>query len=188
VSKQRWATALWPDRALSPNSLNTAVWQLRRALGLDAAGDRHLPAAHSGRLRLGAGVHTDLADLELLLEIGSPAALRRGLELVRGRPFDGLGDPDWVVLEGHASRAESAVAEAALALGATTLSRGDWSGAAWAARRALAACPFDERLYRLLADAASAAGNGAAAAAALEELRRAVGPHGTATAGVSRVG
>jgi DNA-binding SARP family transcriptional activator len=176
VSKQRWATALWPDRALSPNSLNTAVWQLRRALGVDEHGERHLPAARSGRLRLGPGVRTDLVELEALAAEGSPASLQLALGMVRGRPFEGLGDPDWIVLEGHASRAEAAVAAAALALGEQAIDAGDWPRAGWAARRGLHACPYDERLYRLLAEAATAAGNPAAAAAAIDELRRALGP------------
>jgi DNA-binding SARP family transcriptional activator len=179
VSKLRWATALWPDRALSQNSLNTAVWQLRRALGVDESGERRLPAARSGRLRLAADVKSDIGLLEECVAAGTAEALRAGLELVRGQPFDGLGSPDWVLLEGHASRVEELVAEAALALGRQGLDTGQAMTASWAARQGLKSCPYDERLYVLLADAADAAGNPAGASAALAERDLAVGPTGS---------
>jgi DNA-binding SARP family transcriptional activator len=176
VSKLRWATALWPDRALSQNSLNTAVWQLRRALGVDEKGERRLPAARSGRLRLAVDVRSDVGLFEEYVSAGTAEGLRAGLELVRGEPFDGIGNPDWVLLEGHSSRVGELVAEAALALGRHGLDAGQPLTASWAARQGLKCCPYDERLYALLADAAEAAGNRAGAGAALAERDLAVGP------------
>lgn len=175
VAKERWATALWPDRRMSPNSLNTALWQLRRALGVAVSGERHLPAARSGRLRLGAFVSTDLEAVASLVSEGSKESLRCALDLVRGRPFDGLGDPDWVVLEGHAGLAETLVAEAALALGELAFRDGDAAMANWAALRALRACPYDERLYELRMRAAAAVHNRAGVEAARADSRRVLG-------------
>ena len=176
--KERWATALWPDRVLSPNSLNTAVWQLRRALGIGPDGERRLPATRSGRLRLTSTVVTDLQLLEEAVDSGEAGRLREAVALVRGRPFDGLGEPDWVVLEGHLSRAEGLIAEAAVALARTEVAAGDVAGAIRALRQALAACPYDERLYLELARASEAGGDAAAAAAARDDRDRALGRPG----------
>jgi DNA-binding SARP family transcriptional activator len=175
ASKTAWSTALWPDRRMSPNSLNTSLWQLRRALGADSAGGRRLPASRSRRLRLAAGVCSDLERFEALASDPSPASARQALELVRGRPFDGLGDPDWLVLEGHAARVESLVVATALRIAEAALDAGDPDRANGAARRAILASPYDERLYRVLMLAASESGNSGGVKAAMHELCRALG-------------
>jgi len=185
VAKSVWATALWPDRRMSPNSLNTALWQARRALGVDAAGARHLVPARAALLVLGPGVSTDLDRFELLASCGSVDGLRQALALVRGRPLDGIGDPDWVVLEGHASRLEEAAASAGLALGELALASGDPSLAAWGARQAIRASPSDERLYRLLMRCSHAAGNAGGVCSAYAELCRVLGTDPSAEDGVS---
>jgi DNA-binding SARP family transcriptional activator len=175
ATKTAWATALWPDRHMSPNSLNTSLWQLRRALGVDASGKRRFPPSRSRRLRLGAGVCTDLELFEALACDPSPVRAGEALGLVRGRPFDGLGDPEWLVLEGHTSRVESLVVATALRAAGCALDAGDPDRASLAARQAILASPYDERLYRILMMAASAGGNAGGVKATMRALCRVLG-------------
>lgn len=175
ASKEEWAEALWPGRAMSPSSLNTSIWQLRRALGTNARGERRVLPTRNGRLRLDASVTTDLALLERLAQSGDPGEWLRALELVRGRPFEGLGDPDWVVLDGVQARAEEAVVGLALRTARSCLAAGEPDGALKALRRGIQASPYDERCRRALVQAARAEGNLGVARAALRDLRRLLG-------------
>ncbi len=172
AAKALWAEALWPQRTPSANSLNTALWQARRALGVSSSGTRHLPASGSVRLRLAGSVRTDVERFEMLVGEGTKRSLVEALSLVRGRLFAGLGDPDWLVLDGHAGRLEGAVASAALALGEMTLREQDPATASWAARQGLSAVPYDERLYRLAMRAAAMEGNNGAVSSLFDELCR----------------
>jgi hypothetical protein len=106
---------------------------------------------------------------------GDPAAWGAGLSLVRGRPFEGLRNPDWTVLEGVAAEVDEGVVQLAARLAEHRLAVGDGQGAARAARRGLRACPFDERLYRLLLRAADRQGNPAGVESAMGDLLTLVG-------------
>ncbi|HEV2361553.1 MAG TPA: BTAD domain-containing putative transcriptional regulator, partial [Acidimicrobiales bacterium] len=170
VDKDVWAAALWPERRMSPNSLNTTIWQARRLAGFTEDGARRLPATRGSRLRLGAGVTTDAARLEALRREGGKEALSRAMCLVRGKPCDGL-EGEWVVLEGHASRLTELVVATALELAASMLDDVDPAAAADALRTGLEVSPFDERLYRMLLIAGSMSGNVGAVRAAFADLR-----------------
>lgn len=171
---EAWSTALWPDRVMAPPTLHSTASAARRCLGRDAEGLDHLPHGR-GRLRLRSSVGTDWRRFSALAARDHPAGWEGALSLVRGRPFDGLRNPDWVVLEGLAAEVEDDVARVALALAEWRLARGDGPGAAWAARRGLLACPYDERLYRQLMRAADCEGNPAGVRAALAELLASAG-------------
>jgi hypothetical protein len=109
-----------------------------------------------------------------------PAAWIAALELVRGRPFEGLDRADWTVLEGFVADMEEGVVDLALRLadhllptsraGQAPVSAGSAADAARAARRALRASPFDERLYRVLLRAADAQGNPGGVESVMREL------------------
>jgi DNA-binding SARP family transcriptional activator len=90
--------------------------------------------------------------------------------LVRGRPFDELAQGQWVVFEGFLAEIERSVASVALMLGDVALEAGDAELCAWAAQQALKACPFDERLHRMLMRAADALGNRAGVESTLRQL------------------
>jgi DNA-binding SARP family transcriptional activator len=97
--------------------------------------------------------------------------LRRALELVRGRPFEGAKPRSygWAQLQ-EAPVMESAIVDLADHLAGLLLRAGDLAGAQWAARRGLATAPYDERLYRRLMLLADAAGNPAGVGAVMDEL------------------
>ena len=169
ASTDQWSTALWPDRLMAPSTLYSTASAARRSLGRRSAGGDHLPHGH-GRLRLADSVGTDVRRLAELAERPDPAGWREGLTAVRGRPFAGLRSPDWTILEGFVAEIEDLVVRTALRLGEQRLAEGDGPGAAWAARRALLASPFDERLYRILLRAADLEGNPAGVESTMAEL------------------
>ncbi len=168
-----WATALWPERVMAPSSLHSTVSVARRALGTAHDGTDHLPRAH-GRLRLGPAVGTDWERFQELAAGDDTDAWRRALELVRGRPFEGMRASDWSVLDGTAPAVESAVVDLSGRLAGASLRAGDPRGAEWSARRGLLVSPYDERLYRMLLRAADAAGNPGGVESVMAELVRVV--------------
>lgn len=174
VAGDTWAAALWPDRLLADPTRHSTVSAARRSLGRSAAGHDHLPRGHR-LLRLEATVATDWDRFARLCRSPEPACWAAALSLVRGRPFDGLRNPDWVVLDGVAARVEDAVVQTALRLAGHHLDTGDAHAAEVALRRALVASPYDERLYRRLLEAADRQGNPAGVEAVMAELVRLVG-------------
>ncbi len=173
ASNEGWATALWPDRLMAPSSLHSTASVARRALGRSHAGVDHLPRSH-GRLALGPTVGTDWDRFVMLADSGQPARWQSALELVRGRPFEGLRSSDWPILEGIGPAIESSVVDLSGRLAGACLRAGDARGAEWSARRGLLVSPYDERLYRMLLRAADIAGNPAGVEAIMAELVRLV--------------
>lgn len=164
-----WAAALWPDRLMASATLHSIASAARRALGRSRSGVDHLPRRH-GRLQLSPTVGTDWQRFRALATGPDPVRWERALSLVRGRPFLGLRDPDWVVLEGVVAEVEEGLVELALRVAERRLGAGDGRRAAWAARRGLLASPYDERLYRVLLRAADLEGNPAGVESAMAEL------------------
>jgi len=175
TSCDAWATALWPDRLLADVTRYSTVSAARRSLGRSASGADHLPRAENGRLKLSPSVTTDWAQFLALSDAGGPAAPEAwssALDLVRGRPFEGLRAPDWAVLEGVEAQVQDAVVQLGIKLAEWLLRDGDGRGAELAARKALRVAPYDERLYRLLLVAADRQGNPAAVDSTMAELLR----------------
>jgi DNA-binding SARP family transcriptional activator len=173
ASNEAWATALWPDRLMAPSSLHSTASVARRALGRARDGVDHLPRSH-GRLALGPTVGTDWDRFVRLADGGRPARWRSALDLVRGRPFEGLRSSDWPILEGIGPAIESSVVDLSGRLAGACLRAGDARGAEWSARKGLLVSPYDERLYRMLLRAADLAGNPAGVEAVMAELVRLV--------------
>ncbi len=169
VRNEQWATALWPDRVMAPATLHSTASAARRSLGVSASGDDHLPRAH-GRLALGPGVRSDWDRFRELARSDRPEHWQRALELIRGRPFDELRAPDWVLLEGILASVEAAVVDVASRYAEHCLQRGDPGGAEWAARQGLRVSSYDERLYRVLLRTADAVGNPAGVESVMAEL------------------
>jgi DNA-binding SARP family transcriptional activator len=169
ASSEQWATALWPDRIMAAASLHSTASAARRSLGVARSGDDHLPRAH-GRLALGASVKSDWNRFVELSERPEPDNWRRALELIRGRPFDGLRAPDWVLLEGIAANVEAVIVDVASRYAEQCLASGHPDMAEWCARQGLQASAYDERLYRILLRAADAAGNPAGVESVMAEL------------------
>ncbi len=173
ASNDAWATALWPDQVMAPSSLHSTASVARRALGTSRDGSDHLPRSH-GRLALASTVGTDWDRFVVLAESAEPVAWRSALEIVRGRPFEGLRSSDWSILDGIAPAIESAVVDLSGRLAGASLRTGDARGAEWAARRGLLVSPYDERLYRMLMRAADLAGNPRGVETVMAELVRVV--------------
>jgi DNA-binding SARP family transcriptional activator len=169
VSNDAWATALWPDRLMAPSSLHSTASVARRSLGQDRNGLDHLPRSHS-RLALANTVGTDWSKFVKHAESGDPRMWRTGLEMVRGRPFEGLRSADWPTLEGIGPAIEAAVVDLSSRFAESCLSLQDAQGATWAARKGLLVSPYDERLYRILMRAADVDGNPAGVESVMSEL------------------
>ncbi len=169
ASNEAWATALWPDRLMAPSSLHSTASVARRALGQARNGTDHLPRSH-GRLVLSDTVGTDWDRFVAHADTNDTARWRTALELVRGRPFEGLRSSDWPILEGIGPAIEAAVVDLSGRLAGSCLAAGDARGAEWSARRGLLVSPYDERLYRMLMRAADVGGNPAGVEAVMAEL------------------
>jgi DNA-binding SARP family transcriptional activator len=178
-----WATALWPDRRMPASTQANRLSETRIALGVARDGYAHLRKT-GGRHHLGPEVSTDWDCFQALAAKSDPEAWREALALVRGRPFEGLREPQWTVLEGTAASIVSAVVELACRLAEQMLATSDADGAEWAARRAMLCCPWDERLTRVLMRAADAAGNRAGVEAALRQLAKVLEADGDPLAAV----
>jgi DNA-binding SARP family transcriptional activator len=172
-SNDVWATALWPERVMAPSSLHSTASVARRSLGKASDGRDHLPRSH-GRLALASSVGTDWDRFLALSETDDPVQWRQALELVRGRPFEGLRSTDWAILDGTAPAIESAIVDLSGRFAGACLRSGDPRRAEWSARRGLLVSPYDERLYRMLLRAADAAGNPSGVEAVMAELVRVV--------------
>jgi DNA-binding SARP family transcriptional activator len=169
ATSDAWATALWPDRRMPMSTLSNRLSETRLSLGYAPDGFAHL-RKRGGRYHLGPYVSTDWDRFQQLAADPDPAGWRAALALVRGRPFEGLREVQWTLLEGVVPAIEAAVVELACRLAEHLLAARDPEGAEWAARRAMLSCPWDERLYRLVMRAADAAGNRAGVEAALRQL------------------
>jgi DNA-binding SARP family transcriptional activator len=168
-TSRTWTGALWPERRVPQQTVANRLSEARRLLGF-AADD--LPRLRrNGERHLLVEVTTDWAHFgELAAEREGPESWHHALELVRGRPFGDLAEGQWTVLEGFVAEMEQAVAATALRLGAHALASGDPDEAVFAARQALRAAPYDERLHRLLMRAADKAGNRAGVEGVLQQL------------------
>ncbi len=159
VSKELWATSLWPDQLLTRDSLNTSLWQIRKALGVGSDGAKYLLPAYTGILKLSELVSSDMFQFRVLSESTNAEDWVAALSLITGRPFDGIGEPTWLILEGYLSDIEARIVDLGLKLGALKLEQEDPKTAEFAARQSLLAVPYDERLWRLLLRATAAQGN-----------------------------
>jgi DNA-binding SARP family transcriptional activator len=169
ASTDQWATALWPDRVMAPASLHSTASAARRALGLSRSGQDHLPRSH-GRLTLGPDVKTDWDCFVGFARSEVAEDWRQALQLIRGRPFEGLRAPDWTLLEGVTATIEALVVDLSCRYAELCLSAGDPDEAEWGARQGLRISAYDERLYRVLLRTADAMGNPAGVESVMSEL------------------
>ncbi|MHB8457005.1 MAG: AfsR/SARP family transcriptional regulator, partial [Acidimicrobiales bacterium] len=169
-SGEALAAAVWPDRRVPAQTVANRLTEARQALGEAAAGRPRLRRV-SGRHVLTSDVDTDWAEFERLTEPGSgPEQWSGALGLIRGRPFEGLTDSGWTLLEGFVASIEGRIIDISCRLASRCLDIGDATHAEWAVRRGLMASPWDERLYRMLMIVNHAAGNRGGMESALRSL------------------
>ncbi|HVV74627.1 MAG TPA: LysM peptidoglycan-binding domain-containing protein [Mycobacteriales bacterium] len=108
------------------------------------------------------------------LAAGTPAEQREALQLIRGRPFQGLDYADWLHLEGIHSEVEAAIVDLAITVTERELDNGDPDAAYLAARAGLDASRYEERLHRLAIITAEAAGHTSIVETLKAEMRTAI--------------
>lgn len=183
VSGDAIAAAVWPERRVPTQTLANRLSELRGMLG-PASDGRPILRRHNLRHLLSETT----TDWELFRSLSASTRRedrRRALALVRGRPFDGLADSGWSLLEGFVTEIEAAIVETACRVAEGELAAGDLVAAEAALRRALLVAPWDERLYRPLMQTHHAAGNRGGIDAALRTLARALDCPGDPLACVS---
>lgn len=147
VDRHQLLAALWPDQVISLQTMRNRIRESRRLVD---------GAITDGPIwRLTPAVTTDWAEFASLAT-GGVEDKRRALALVRGRPFAGLDDADWLDLGAFRSEVEAAVVDAALAVAEADLDSGNHPGALAAARAGLLASRYEERLHRAAIRAALA--------------------------------
>lgn len=172
VGREDLEINLFPDGTQKAKTVYNTISSARALVGDDL-----FPAPDSSRYVLSDRVVTDYG---LFCELVAQAdetedaheaarLLTDGLSVVRGEPFLGVGrNYTWV--GPHRGMIVAQVVDAAEELAEIRLATGDWRAAEWAARQGLKAFPADERMYRLLMRAASAAGNVAGVRRVFSEL------------------
>lgn len=195
VPGSRLQEALWPlgnddsdvrSGAVKEGTLRSTMSRVRKALGKDSLGRKHLPAARHGGYALGPRYRSDWRRFRDLVAAShtAPSAesielLRQALSLVRGRPFEDAPPAyfGWAEDSPLASDIEVAVARAAEELGARALEAGMPELAEWAARQGLLMVPVREDLHRVRLQAAFDAGDPDGIEAAYTEATRAIRVH-----------
>lgn len=167
ATTDQWTTALWPDMACAPATSWSVASDARRALGAGAGAD-HLPR-NRGRLCLAPSVTTDWDWFRRLAARADEQSWHRALALVRGRPFGGLRTWDWPVTSGLAATISEEIVAVAGRVAGTAEPVSDSTSVRGAVRSALLACPYDERLYRLLLRTAALEGSRATLDQAMAE-------------------
>jgi hypothetical protein len=162
VDRHQLLAALWPDQAPSLQTMRNRISESRRLVD---GGITDGPI-----WRLTDTVTTDWAQFTALAA-GNDDERRRALQLVRGRPFTGLDDADWIDLEGIRSEVEAAIVDLALTVADHDLDAGNHPGALEAARAGLAASRYEERLHRAAIRAAMAQGLHGVAKTLQHEMR-----------------
>lgn len=172
VTYERLGAALWPEDASNHAVRHAAVAAARRAIGGSQRRVR-IETAREG-LALAGSFHTDWSRFAGLARSTDPGAHARALALVRGQPFDGAA-PEWALSEGLLTSMCERICEVALTIAEESVGAGDLPAATDALARGIAACPYDERLYRRAMTVFDAAGHPDGVRATLERLLVALG-------------
>jgi hypothetical protein len=162
VDRYQLLAALWPEQTVSLQTMRNRIRETRRLVD---GGITDGPI-----WRLTDTVTTDW-DQFITLATGDIDDQRRALDLVRGRPFIGLDDADWIDLGGFRSEVEAAIVDVALTVAEHDLAAENYPGALAAARAGLLASRYEERLHRIGIEAAEAQGGHGVAKTMQQEMR-----------------
>lgn len=166
ASSARLDEVIGRGRRVEPGRRYSTISRLRTWLGTDSEGRQYFPKPERhDEYRLAPEVRTDWDDFRDLAAEGlakdPPDAerLRAALDLVRGRPFEGVqpGAYDWC--EEAAITMVENVVDVAHALAIVRLAKGDYLGARHAAAVGLVADPTSELMVRDSIEAAARAGD-----------------------------
>jgi hypothetical protein len=157
--------ALWPGRRTTSGTRTTALSKLRRRLGADTDGNPFLPVKADGyRLSDAVGL-----DWNLFLQLArkgmadqtSDGAARLGeaLQLVRGRPFEGVNYTHYSWIDPHLTEMTASIVDVAHELAQRHLTRQDFTAARTAIAKGRLADPCSQVLWIDLLRTETAAGN-----------------------------
>jgi DNA-binding SARP family transcriptional activator len=163
VDRHQLLAALWPDQSVNLQTMRNRIRETRRLVD---GGITDGPI-----WRLDETVTTDWDQFKAL-SAGDIDHQRRALDLIRGRPFEGLDDADWIDLGGFRSEVEAAIVDVALTVTEHDLATENYAGALTAARAGLQASRYEERLHRAGIRAAAAQGKYGLAKTMQQEMRR----------------
>lgn len=162
----RTATEMAIGLGIAETTRRSNLSRLRSWLGTDPDGERYLPDAYSGRIRLHPQVSSDIAQLRLLTAPGvnriGEDGLVGALDLIRGAMLADAAPGQWFWAEELRSDVSATLRDAGLVLVDRALRRGDLDLARWAVERALMVAPEDELLMCARIRIEHAAGNRAA--------------------------
>ena len=170
-SGEALSTAVWPDRRVPTQTVANRLSEARRILG--TAGDGRVRLTRALGQHVLHDVATDWHRLQTTAA-GEPSLgqMLEVIELIRGRPFEGVSETGWALIEGHIATMEATISELACRAASLALQLGELAAAERAVRRCLLASPWDERLYRMLMTVCHAAGNRGGVEEALRSLAR----------------
>ncbi|EST18017.1 LysM peptidoglycan-binding domain-containing protein [Streptomyces roseochromogenus] len=161
--------ALWPDRdEVSLKYRNAVVSRTRTWLGRDTDGQPYIPLLKTANSRysIASSVGCDWHNFQRLTQAGkdpntahADLALRRALELVRGRPFSSTDRRRYKWAEHLALVMTMEIVDAAEILAERRLAAHDPRSALWAATKGLEVAPAVESLHRILFQAYAAIGD-----------------------------
>jgi DNA-binding SARP family transcriptional activator len=163
VDRHQLLAALWPEQVVNSQTMRNRIRETRRLVD---GGITDGPI-----WRLDSSVTTDWEQFKML-SAGDIEQQRRALELVRGRPFAGLDDADWIDLGGFRTEVEASIVDVALTVADHDLETENYPGALAAARAGLQASRYEERLHRAGIRAAAAQGKYGLAKTMQQEMRR----------------
>jgi hypothetical protein len=153
VTTEELQTALSGDDGDGPEtsakSVRTYMSELRRWLGAD-----YVPSARGSGYRFSESVTSDWDEFRSFAQVKAEdpydqiRALSQALNLVRGRPFEGM-NYKWVDAELLVSEMEVAISDVARRLGAIGVELGEPAIVYFAGRRAALACPYDIGLWEM---------------------------------------
>ena len=155
ASRHELDEVLWPGRRVGRSTRNPFISRTRQWLGRTPDGHAHLPlVGDEAAYRLLPVVGCDWHDFVrhalagLATEPVDSAELTAALQLVRGRPFQGIDPSSYAWAEPDVQDIVSTVVDVAHVLAGRALEDGDAPAAARAAARGLLAEPGSETLHR----------------------------------------
>jgi hypothetical protein len=165
VDRFQMLAAMWPEQNTSLQSMRNRIREARVLLN---------GAISDGPIwQLDDTITSDWQQFTALAA-GTADQQHRALGLIRGRPFTGLDDAEWIDLEGFRSDVEATIVDLALTVSERDFAEHRYPAAYAAARAGLLASRYEERLHRVAIRAALAQGLKGLARTMQGELRTAL--------------
>jgi len=174
ASLQQVALILWPDKDVSEHYVWNIVRHARRLLPPGPNGQPRI--TRWGKLRIEPPLETDWERFVQLSRSEVPDKWFDALSLLRGAPFSDVDWP-WAVVEGIVSHMSEEILDIACRSATWALEHDDPKRAAWAVEQGLLlgeTAKYDQRLWRLMMQAAARLGGLQALRSVMDRLHKAL--------------